>query len=164
MHVFTLTEAWTALKETIATGLEGQAKLLEGIDYDLDSISQLSVHPEFLALNSNRRIAAPNSPSAERDVEEIRGEGVKTKMLGEYVSRPKMKVVVESCRKIHGKCPSGSVEKRSSEQVLLADLVQRFRNAQTSMEDLMKGATEVRTAIHSDGYVAHFTGAVVGFL
>jgi autophagy-related protein 11 len=106
MHVLTLTEAWSALKETIATGLESQAKLLEGIDYDLDSISQLSVHPEFLSLNSNRRNAVPTTPTApgvERDVDESRGEGVKTKMLGEYVSRPKMKVVVESCRKIHGK-------------------------------------------------------------
>jgi autophagy-related protein 11 len=113
MHVLTLTEAWSALKETIATGLESQAKLLEGIDYDLDSISQLSVHPEFLALNSNRRNgvpATPTAPGVERDVDETRGEGVKTKMLGEYVSRPKMKVVVESCRKIHGKCPNGPIE------------------------------------------------------
>lgn len=110
MHVFTLTEAWSALKETIATGLESQAKLLEGIEYDLDSISLLSVHSEFLTLNSNRRNATPNTPAVEREVEEIRGEGVKTKMLGEYVSRPKMKVVAESCRKVHGKCPRSSVE------------------------------------------------------
>lgn len=105
MHVLTLTEAWSALKETIGAGLESQTKLLEGIDYDLDSISQLTVHPEFLSGNTTRRNgvpATPNTPNTEKDSDEMKADGAKTKMLGEYVSRPKMKVVVESCKRVHG--------------------------------------------------------------
>jgi hypothetical protein len=78
--------------------------LLEGIDYDLDAISHLSVHPGFLAI-ATKGHAPPATPNQEKELENTHeasaAAAIKKKMLGEYVSRPKMKMVVESCRKVH---------------------------------------------------------------
>ncbi|PVG01431.1 hypothetical protein CPB86DRAFT_773278 [Serendipita vermifera] len=139
MHVLTLTEAWATLKESIGAGLEVQAKLLEGIDYDLDAISHLSVHPGFLAI-ATKGHGPPATPNQEKDSESVNEASaagtIKKKMLGEYVSRPKMKMVVESCRKVHN------------------DLVARFRNAHASMDELVKGSNEIRLTINPDGILS----------
>jgi hypothetical protein len=103
MHVLTLGDAWSALKDSVSAGLESQAKLLESIDYDLDAISQLSVHPSFLAVASAKSAGASASSGTPSKNKEGDGDVVKTKMLGEYVSRAKMKLVVEGCRRAHGK-------------------------------------------------------------
>ncbi|KAG8767651.1 oligomeric, coiled-coil, peripheral membrane protein, partial [Serendipita sp. 397] len=129
MHILTLSDAWMALRESISSNLETQAKLLDGIDYDLDTISQLSVHPSFLAVASAKSNAAPTTPIKEREGD----GGIKAKTLGEYVSRVKMKLVVDSCRKMH------------------VDLKNRYRQAQTSMDDLIKGSDEIRASIHNNG-------------
>lgn len=149
MHVLTLTEAWSTLKDNISAGLESQAKLLEGIDYDLDSISQLSVHPEFVATGAKRNSGLPATPATEREAEDSAPAVVKTKMLGEYVSRPKMKLVVDSCRRVHGTVLQ-KVRHTETYRALLADLVSRFQNAQQSMDELIKSSNEVRGVIHSD--------------
>lgn len=133
MHIFTLNEAWIALKESIGSGLDTQAKLLEGIDYDLDAISQLAVHPSFLAVAATKPGAPPTTPSKEKEADT---GGPKSKMLGEYVSRAKMKVVVDSCRKIH------------------LELMAKFRSAQNTMDDLAKGSNDVRASINTDSAVS----------
>ncbi|KIM22566.1 hypothetical protein M408DRAFT_18149 [Serendipita vermifera MAFF 305830] len=134
MHVLTLGDAWSALKDSVSAGLESQAKLLESIDYDLDAISQISVHPSFLAVAAAKSGNAGAGSAAGKD-HDSEG-GLRSKMLGEYVSRAKMKLVVEGCRRTH------------------AGLVTRFRNAQVSMEDLTKGSDEVRASINPDGPLA----------
>jgi autophagy-related protein 11 len=102
MHVLTLGDAWAALKDSMSVGLASQAKLLGNIDYDLDAISQLSVHPSFLAVASAKSAGASSSTGTPSKTKEGDGDGVKSKMLGEYVSRAKMKLVVEGCRRAHG--------------------------------------------------------------
>jgi len=59
---------------------------LRNHNFDLEIISKIRVHPEFL------------SPAVRRDVE----AGLKERMLGDYVSNVKMKIVADSCAKIHG--------------------------------------------------------------
>ena len=102
MHILTLGDAWSALRESVSAGLQNQAKLLESIDYDLDAISQLSVHPSFLAVASAKSAGVSGSVGATPSKDKEGDGAVKTKMLGEYVSRAKMKLVVEGCRRAHG--------------------------------------------------------------
>ena len=76
--------------ESIAVGsrreLEKQASLLAGLEADLDIISRVGIHVEFL------------SPAVRRATE----AGEKHRTLGDYVSNVKMKQVAETCARTHG--------------------------------------------------------------
>jgi autophagy-related protein 11 len=78
--------------EGIAVGsrreLEKQATLLAGLEADLDLISKIKIHVEFM------------SPAVRKAVE----SGEKSRTLGDYVSNVKMKQVAETCARTHGAC------------------------------------------------------------
>ena len=80
LHVLSLSDAFDQFAQSASKELDRQATLLNGISADLDIISKLSVHPELLSANAKRG-----------------------KTLGDYVSRQKMKVVVDTCAKQHSK-------------------------------------------------------------
>lgn len=76
--------------EGIAAGsrreLEKQALLLAGLEADLDLISKVRIHVEFM------------SPAVRKSIE----SGEKSRTLGDYVSNVKMKQVAETCARTHG--------------------------------------------------------------
>lgn len=76
--------------EGIAVGsrreLEKQATLLSGLEADLDLISRVRIHVEFM------------SPAVRKSIE----SGEKSRTLGDYVSNVKMKQVAETCARTHG--------------------------------------------------------------
>ncbi|KAF5381358.1 hypothetical protein D9615_008323 [Tricholomella constricta] len=75
--------------EGIAAGskreLEKQAMLLAGLEADLDLISRVRIHSEFM------------SPAVRKSIE----AGEKSRTLGDYVSNVKMKQVAETCARTH---------------------------------------------------------------
>ncbi|KAF9467733.1 hypothetical protein BDZ94DRAFT_1155481 [Collybia nuda] len=75
--------------EGIAVGsrreLEKQATLLSGLEADLDLISRVRIHVEFM------------SPAVRKSIE----AGEKSRTLGDYVSNVKMKQVAETCARTH---------------------------------------------------------------
>ena len=80
LHVLSLSDAFDQFAQSASKELDRQATLLNGISADLDIISKLSVHPELLSANAKRG-----------------------KTLGDYVSRQKMKHVVDTCVKQHSR-------------------------------------------------------------
>lgn len=76
--------------EGIAAGarreLEKQTVLLSGLEADLDLISRVKIHVEFM------------SPAVRKSIE----AGEKSRTLGDYVSNVKMKQVAETCARTHG--------------------------------------------------------------
>lgn len=66
--------------------LERQASLLAGVQADLDLISQVKIHVDFLSSTARKSIEA----------------GEKFRTLGDYVSNVKMKQVAETCARTHG--------------------------------------------------------------
>lgn len=80
LHVLSLSDAFDQFAQSASKEFDRQAALLSGISADLDIISKLSVHPELLSSNAKRG-----------------------KTLGDYVSRQKMKLVVDTCAKQHSR-------------------------------------------------------------
>ncbi|KAJ4473012.1 putative peripheral membrane protein [Lentinula aciculospora] len=85
MNVLAILDAF----EGIATGsrreLARQSSLLAGLETDLEIISRVSIHTEFV------------SPAARKAIE----SGEKQRTLGDYVSNVKMRQVAETCSKTH---------------------------------------------------------------
>lgn len=65
--------------------LEKQATLLQGLDADLEIVSRVRIHPEFMSAAVQRAIKA----------------GEKGRTLGDYVSNVKMRQVAETCSRTH---------------------------------------------------------------
>lgn len=86
VHVLSLTTAYENFAASAQRELEKQEEVLRGHALDMEVISRVKVHAEFL------------SPAVRRAVE----MGGKERHLGDYVSAHKMQMVVESCGKLHG--------------------------------------------------------------
>lgn len=87
-HVLDIQDAF----DTISAGAQGelskQETLLRGLDSDLEIVSRIPVHKEFV------------SPALRRAME----MGERTRTLGDYVSPQKMKQVADTCQRTHGAC------------------------------------------------------------
>ncbi|KAJ7645117.1 putative peripheral membrane protein [Mycena polygramma] len=85
LHVLAIVDTF----ETVAAGsrreLEKQAGLLSGLEADLDIISRVRIHTEFV------------SPAVRKAIE----SGDKPRTLGDYVSNVKMKQVADTCARTH---------------------------------------------------------------
>ncbi|TFK46861.1 putative peripheral membrane protein [Heliocybe sulcata] len=85
LNVLALAEAFDSIAMAARKELEKQASLLSGLDADLDMISRVNVHAEFL------------SPAVRKAIE----SGDRGRTLGDYVSNVKMRQVAETCRRTH---------------------------------------------------------------
>jgi autophagy-related protein 11 len=79
-------EAYEAFSATGQRELEDQAVLLSSLELDLDMISRIAIHLDFLGENMRRAIEAGDRP----------------RTLGDYVSKEKMRQVALGCSKLHG--------------------------------------------------------------
>ncbi|KAG8902194.1 oligomeric, coiled-coil, peripheral membrane protein [Tulasnella sp. 403] len=84
-HVLSLTSAYEVFAASAQRELEKQEEVLRGHPLDMEVISRVKVHTEFL------------SPTVRRAVE----MGGKARHLGDYVSAHKMQMVAESCVRLH---------------------------------------------------------------
>ena len=85
-HVLSLSEVFENFELIAIKELDRQSSLLRNHSLDLEIISRIRVHHEFL------------SPNVRREVE----AGLKERMLVDYISSQKMKLVLDSCAKVHG--------------------------------------------------------------
>jgi autophagy-related protein 11 len=85
LHVLSISDVFESFAGGGRRELEKQAHLLRGLDLDLEVISQIRIHPEFL------------SPAVRKAVE----AGEKARTLGDYVSNVKMRQVGDACAKTH---------------------------------------------------------------
>ncbi|KAG8960562.1 oligomeric, coiled-coil, peripheral membrane protein [Tulasnella sp. 419] len=84
-HVLSLRDAFESFETIANRELEKQNEILTGHALDMDIISRVKVHTEFLSANVRRAVEA----------------GGKERHLGDYVSHHKMQMVAESCAKLH---------------------------------------------------------------
>lgn len=87
INLLTISDTYESFAESAQTELRAQDDLLRNIDLDLEVISRVKIHPEFL------------SPAARRSQE----NGERSRTLGDYVSNSKMKQVADNCATSHGK-------------------------------------------------------------
>jgi autophagy-related protein 11 len=86
INLLTISDTYESFAESAQMELKNQEQLLQNIDIDLEVISKVKIHPEFL------------SPAARRSQE----SGERSRTLGDYVSNSKMKQVAENCATLHG--------------------------------------------------------------
>ncbi|KAJ6497909.1 hypothetical protein C8R45DRAFT_1130512 [Mycena sanguinolenta] len=82
MHVFAVVDTFESVATSSRRELEKQASLLAGLEADLDIISKVRIHTEFV------------SPAVRKAIE----SGEKPRTLGDYVSNAKMKQQADSVR------------------------------------------------------------------
>ncbi|KAF7377787.1 ATG11 domain-containing protein [Mycena sanguinolenta] len=85
MHVFAVVDTFESVAAGSRRELEKQASLLTGLEADLDIISKVRIHTEFV------------SPAVRKAIE----SGEKPRTLGDYVSNVKMKQVADTCARTH---------------------------------------------------------------
>lgn len=86
LNVLAISDVFDGIAATARKDLERQAALLAGLDADLEIISRVRIHIEFM------------SPAVRNAIE----NGERPRTLGDYVSNVKMKQVAEVCARTHG--------------------------------------------------------------
>jgi autophagy-related protein 11 len=90
LNVLAMSDAFEGIAGSARRELDKQATLLAGLEADLDIISRVKIHVEFM------------SPAVRKAIE----AGEKPRTLGDYVSNVKMKQVAETCARTNGAvCP-----------------------------------------------------------
>ncbi|KAJ7275721.1 putative peripheral membrane protein [Mycena rebaudengoi] len=85
LHVLAIVDTFESVASGSRRELEKQAALLDGLEADLDIISKVRIHTEFV------------SPAVRKAIE----SGDKARTLGDYVSNLKMKQVADTCARTH---------------------------------------------------------------
>ena len=85
LNVLAIFDAFEGIAGGARRELDKQATLLAGLEADLDIISKVKIHAEFM------------SPVMRKAIE----DGEKSRTLGDYVSNVKMKQVAETCARTH---------------------------------------------------------------
>ena len=86
LNVLAIMDVFEGISQGAQKDLEKQEMLLAAVDADLEIISRVKIHAEFM------------SPATRKAVE----AGEKARTLGDYVSNVKMKQVAETCARTHG--------------------------------------------------------------
>lgn len=86
LNVLAIADVFEGIAGSARAELEKQAGLLAGLEADLEIISRVKIHVEFM------------SPAVRKAVE----AGEKARTLGDYVSNVKMKQVADTCARTHG--------------------------------------------------------------
>jgi autophagy-related protein 11 len=86
LNVLAIVDVFDGIASGAQKDLEKQEVLLSGVDADLEIISRVRIHAEFM------------SPAVRKAME----AGEKARTLGDYVSNMKMRQVAETCAKSHG--------------------------------------------------------------
>lgn len=84
-HVMVLADTFDSFRNVAQRELDRQQSLLQGHNLDLEIISKVKVHPEFLSVAVRRGVEATG----------------RERTLGDYVSGSKMQMVAESCARLH---------------------------------------------------------------
>ncbi|CAL1699479.1 unnamed protein product [Somion occarium] len=85
LHVLAIADAFDGIAAGAQRELVKQASLLAGVEADLEIISRVAIHKEFVSLSVKKAMEA----------------GEKGRSLGDYVSKVKMRQVAEACQKTH---------------------------------------------------------------
>jgi autophagy-related protein 11 len=86
LNVLAIADVFEGIAGSARAELEKQTRLLAGLEADLEIISRVKIHVEFM------------SPAVRKAVE----AGEKARTLGDYVSNVKMKQVADTCARTHG--------------------------------------------------------------
>ncbi|KAF9269874.1 hypothetical protein L218DRAFT_913732 [Marasmius fiardii PR-910] len=85
MNVLVVLDTFESLSSGLRKELQKQALLLMGLEADLELISKVRVHTDFVSATARKAIEA----------------GEKSRTLGDYVANDKMKQVAETCSRTH---------------------------------------------------------------
>ncbi|EIW55097.1 uncharacterized protein TRAVEDRAFT_172756 [Trametes versicolor FP-101664 SS1] len=129
LHILATSEGFEALSNIAQRELDRQAKLLGGINADLEIVSRVKVHKEFLSASVRKAMEA----------------GDRGRTLGDYVSKVKMEQVANSCMNTHEdlRARFEQVQEAMSRLSLGGDEV---RHAVTNLSSLEEGEASARRA------------------
>jgi autophagy-related protein 11 len=86
LNVLAIMDVFEGISQSAQQDLEKQETLLAGVDADLEIISRVKIHAEFMSAATRKAVEA----------------GERARTLGDYVSNVKMKQVAETCARTHG--------------------------------------------------------------
>lgn len=90
LHVLAIADVYDGVSAAAQREIDRQDALLNGLDADLEIVTRVHVHREFMS-------------QAMRKAMDVGDRG---RTLGDYVSRVKMRQVADSCMRAHGKQPT----------------------------------------------------------
>lgn len=93
LHVLAIADVYDGVSVAAQREIDRQEALLSGYDADLEIVSRVHVHREFM------------SPAMRKAMD----VGERSRTLGDYVSRVKMRQVADSCMRTHGKQPTSGI-------------------------------------------------------
>jgi autophagy-related protein 11 len=143
LNVLAIADVFEGIAGAARLELEKQAGLLAGLEADLEIISRVKIHIEFM------------SPAVRKAVE----AGEKARTLGDYVSNVKMKQVADTCARTHSErdvVPYGCF----SDINYLAELREGFRETEETLTRLTEGSDGVRTAVSDTQYVFYLSRSI----
>ncbi|KAH9836395.1 uncharacterized protein C8Q71DRAFT_762403 [Rhodofomes roseus] len=114
LHVLAIADVSEGVTAAAQREVDRQAALLGGLDADLEIVARVHVHKEFVSLAMRKAMNV----------------GERSRTLGDYVSRVKMRQVADSCIRTHD------------------DLKERLQQSQEVMSRLNDGAHEVREFVN----------------
>ncbi|KAG8707860.1 oligomeric, coiled-coil, peripheral membrane protein [Ceratobasidium sp. 395] len=116
-HVMTLADTFDSFRNVAQRELDRQQALLQGHKLDLEIISNVKVHPEFLSAVVRRGVEATG----------------RERTLGDYVSNSKMQMVAESCTKLHNELSTRYHSTVDSFSQLVMDISEIKSNLETAL-------------------------------
>ena len=135
LNVLSISDAYDSFADVAQSDLQEQEELLNGIDVDLEIISRVKIHPQFLSLTTRR-----SQESGERP-----------RTLGDYVSNTKMKQVADNCGTLHGLILS--LLSNLMFIAFLVDLKSRFQAVERTFRHILTGTDKIREMRSSFVYV-----------
>ena len=136
-NVLAISETFESIALSARKELERQSSLLAGLDSDLELISRVGVHVEFCSTAVRMAIEA----------------GDPHRVLGDYVSKQKMKQVADACMRTHGSffySPDGPMP-----DIIAEDLQSRFTQVEQAVNRLKDDADAVRATLTDTKYLLH---------
>ncbi|TFK67866.1 hypothetical protein BDN72DRAFT_73954 [Pluteus cervinus] len=120
-HVLAIVDPFEGISANCRRELDKQSSLLAGVDTDLELISKIRIHAEFM------------SPAKRRSIE----AGEKPRSLGDYVSDVRMRQVANTCTQTHGELRFrfGQVEQAISRLTRGADGIRQSLATTNFLED-----------------------------
>ncbi|KAG8745720.1 oligomeric, coiled-coil, peripheral membrane protein [Ceratobasidium sp. 414] len=134
-HVMALADTFDSFRNVAQRELDRQQALLHGHKLDLEIISKVKVHPEFLSAVVRRGVEATG----------------RERTLGDYVSNSKMQMVAQSCTKLHNDLSTRYNSVVDSFSQLVVDVAELKSSLETALCDeaalSMKQAEDCLTSL-----------------
>jgi autophagy-related protein 11 len=128
LHLLDVTNIFNSVAAGTRQELDKQASLIACVDADIEMISRIPIHPDFM------------SPATQKNMD-ASGPAL---TLGYYVPSGRIRRVIAACRRTHGTRTLNRLHAVHGAHLQKADLQERFNHVAWTLKRLIDGAAEVR--------------------